>query len=373
MHKLLAMLALIISTGLLLGQNTDRSPSTCMFLGIEPSSINLAIGGHDVGNVNIWHNSPLTSHSNPAMGAFREGVSYGFTKYDWLPDTDLGMVYHASMVNLGYQGLSITLPAYKFRNQSAIYVDNGLQYALIPGEDDPVTFNSYDTAGEYGLAVSIFDVADKYISDPFIKEHIDLAVGLNYIDILSYHGPDGEDRAHCWNLGTVGKFSAEYNKGIGFEGVFAHTNQNLFDNEMDFEIPGAAPERIWGRANTGFALGANLKTDNQIIDFNRRLTFCDNLLSARYLSSTSDDGDYRTRGYGVELGVLDTFFIRKGRYENYKGEVYGNTFGYGIDLHYKDLASLSWNYAEFPGGGLTNVQRSHDFNVSFDLLAILKN
>lgn len=374
---LLAML--LLCTVFLFGQGRYDTRGACLFLAIEPSSINLAIGGHDVGNVNIWHNSPLTSYSNPALGAFREGVSYGFTKFAWLKDTDLGMMYHASMLNMGYKGLSITLPSYNLRDQDAIYFDQGLQDVLIPGEDDPVSFRFYDTAGVYGLAVNIFEIGDKYTSEPFIKEHLALAIGLNYVDILSYSPYNGKNisgiakrRSHCWNLGTVARFNTEHELGIKFEGVLAYTNQNLFHNEFDYGIEGTDPEEIWGRSNTGFALGANLKKDNAILDPGWELPFCDNLLSIRYMSSFSDDNKYKTKGYGMELGLLDTFFIRKGRYENFKGEVDGNTYGCGIDIHYKDLVSLSWNYAAFPGGGLTDVQTSDDVNVNFDLLAINK-
>lgn len=382
MKNWLLCVMLLLGTVLLFGQGADKTFSTCLFLGLEPSSINLAIGGHDVGNVNIWHHSPLTSYTNPAMGAFHEGVGYGFTKFEWLKDADLGILYHASMVNLGYQGWSITLPSYKFRDQSAIYFDTGTHnWTDFNGEENG-TFHTYDSAGVYGLAVNIFEVADKYIPEPFIKEHLDLAVGLNYVDIQSYLGPvyygpgaigTVRGRSHCWNLGTVGRFRTEHDLGIGFEGVVAHTNQNLFNNELGYGIIGGDPEKIWGRTNTGFALGVNLKTANEIIgDIGRKFPFCDNLLSARYLSSFSDDSEYKTKGYGMELGLLDTFYIRKGRYEDFKGEVYGDTFGYGINLHYKDLVSLSWNYAEYPGGGLTDVQESDDINVNLDLLTITK-
>lgn len=375
MKKLLLCVVLLLNTMLVFGQGADKIQSTCLFLFFEPSSINLAIGGHDVGNVNIWNNSPLSSYTNPAMGAFREGVGYGYTKFEWLKDTDFGMFYHASMVNLGYKGWSVTLPSYKFRDQRAIYFDHGWQNFVGPNGEEISEYRSYDSAGVYGLAVNIFEVADKYISEPFIKEHLDLALGLNYVDIHSYLGryPGGtaRGRSHCWNLGTVGRFQSEHELGIGFEGVAAYTNQNLFDNEMDYGIEGNDPERLWGRTNTGFALGVNLKTANEIFgDISRELPFCDNLLSARYLSSYSDDSEVKTRGYGMELGLLDTFYIRGGRYEDFEGEVDGDTFGYGINLHYKDLVSLSWNYAEFPGGGLTDVQEADDINVNFNLLKL---
>ena len=55
MHKWLIVLALMISTRLLFGQNTDRSKAPYMFLGFEPSSINLAIGGQDVQKSNDFN------------------------------------------------------------------------------------------------------------------------------------------------------------------------------------------------------------------------------------------------------------------------------------------------------------------------------
>lgn len=41
--------------------------------GLEPSAINLAMGGSPIAAVNYWHRDPMTSYGNPAFTALHEG------------------------------------------------------------------------------------------------------------------------------------------------------------------------------------------------------------------------------------------------------------------------------------------------------------
>jgi len=71
---------------------------------------------------------------------------------------------------------------------------------------------------------------------------------------------------------------------------------------------------------------------------------------------------------GMELGLLDTFFLRQGYYEDKAGGISGGTIGYGINLHYKNLVRLSYNWARIPTALLRDHENSYDLNLNFDLL-----
>jgi len=342
------------------------SPNACLFLGMEQSCINLALGGHAIGNVNIWHDSPLSSLSNPASGAFREGIGWGFSEKDWLKATGLGFTTNASLVNLGWNGVSLTLPSYKLKDRSGVYFDQGMVGS------GSASYHSYDTAEVYGFAFDAVKLTGKFTSLPFVEEHFSLAGGMNYLGIESYYyppsSPYGKGKGESWDIGTAAKFSWKDLSGVNLEAVAAYTHRNAFDNKIDWGQ--GMKEPIWESESHGYALGASLAAEPLL--GSSKLIFCENLLSARYLSSTSNDSGYTSKGYGGELGLLDTFFLRRGRYDDYEGEVAGATWGYGVNLHYKDFVSVSWNYAKYPGGDLMPEQEARDINANINLMKVGK-
>lgn len=72
----------------------------------------------------------------------------------------------------------------------------------------------------------------------------------------------------------------------------------------------------------------------------------------------------------MEFGFLDSFYYRTGRYEDKVGRFVGNTEGYGININYKQLFSISYNYSDFPGGGLQDRQTSYDIAFTIDGLTV---
>lgn len=342
------------------------SPNSCLFLGMEQSCINLAMGGHAIGNVNIWHDSPLSSLSNPASGAFREGISWGLSEKDWLKATGLGYTTSSSLVNLGWDGVSFTLPSYKLKDRSGVYFDLGM------AGSGSASYHAYDTAEVYGFAFDAVKLTGKFTSIPFVEEHFSLAGGMNYLGIESHYyppsSPYGKGKGESWDIGTAGRFCWEDESGVNLEAVAAYTHRNAFDNKIDWG--NGMKDAIWESESLGYALGASLSAEKLL--GNSKLIFCENLLSARYLSSTSNESGYISKGYGGELGLLDTFFLRRGRYDDYQGDVIGATWGYGVNLHYKDLVSVSWNYAKYPGGNLTPNQEARDINANINLMKVGK-
>ncbi len=77
-------------------------------------------------------------------------------------------------------------------------------------------------------------------------------------------------------------------------------------------------------------------------------------------------------GRGIELGLLDTFFYRNGFYDDSAGYVTGPSTGLGLNLHYKDLISLNFNWAIFAGGELVDHNESFDIGFNVDIPKTLK-
>lgn len=359
---------------ILLGSLWGARSFSFLILSFEPSCINLGIGGAAVGGVNIWHKDALTSYSNPAAGAFREGISWGFSEKDWLKDTGFGYRYNASLVNIGYKGLSITLPTYKLSEQSGQFLDCGIQTGENATPQAGEKYHCYDTVSVYGIAINASDLADKYLAQDIISEHIDVAVGVNYKGVKSYLAPPGSavgiGKGGSWDVGAVGRISWEDVSGIGLEVVGAYNHNNVFNAKSDFGGGHIYP--IYERESSGYAFAVNLSGEKVLGGLiPNEYMFFDRLSSFRYLHNNTNEGGDRIQGFGYELGLFDTFFIRKGRYKHYAGDIVGNTSGYGINLHYKELISLSWNYAEYPGGLLMNgPQKAEDINVNVDFITM---
>jgi len=85
--------------------------------------------------------------------------------------------------------------------------------------------------------------------------------------------------------------------------------------------------------------------------------------------------------YGAEFGFLDTFYLRRGYYQDKAGHITGKTSGYGINLHYKNTVSFGYNYAEMPGGELggpqvsvdtssSKLKQSKNYSINLDLIRV---
>jgi len=99
----------------------------------------------------------------------------------------------------------------------------------------------------------------------------------------------------------------------------------------------------------------------------------DNFWSFRLMSSLEGGRTFRGNiyGNGLEFGLIDTLYLRVGRYDDVEGDVRGFSFGFGVNLKIKELVSLSCNYAGFPGGGLQRLQTSMDFGLHLDIMSMM--
>jgi hypothetical protein len=375
-------LALSILFILLIGSAFAVGEYGCVFLSIEPSNINRAMGD-GVGVVNIWHDSPLTSYSNPAIAAFREGVSYGVINDNWLEGSEIDdMYYNCGVMNIAYQGIGLTLPAANRKHDSGIMMDYGTQYQYDDMGDIIGSFNSFDEAPYYGLAVNPLVFLHSLNSGFPVLRYLDLALGVNKVKINSFLGTEQDAsgdvvnrtaKSTSTNLGVIAKVNhiTEYN--ILLEGVLGLSAFNILKDDITY-IRNDQKATVYLHRNQGIAFSASLLADEALKGhINPGLIFFKSFLTGRALASMIEyPSDERIYSYGAELGLLDTVYGRYGRYEDKAGHITGTAYGYGINLHYKDIISYSYNYSSSPGGELVDRQKASDHNVMFNPVSIYK-
>ena len=350
----------------------------CIFSAIEPSSINRAIG-MTTGSVNIWHENPFMNCANPAIGSFHEGFSFSFINDKWFEEVPglNKMYYDASMISYGYRGISVIFPFYngsKANEKFGLTMDYGNENIVDENGNVTNNFNAYESSQTYGLSFNFTKIYCNFVESDFtFLNHFDLAVGANFVAIKSVLSPNSENfngtaDGTKLDIGTIAKFSYIFNNNINFEAVYGLSHHNVGKSDISYghEIQ---KDIIYRDCNQGFAGSVSLLSKGFLSEDH---AFFENIFCLRYLHSVENNFQDSPDivGYGCEIGFFDTVFIRKGYYDDTAGSVKGQTFGIGINLHYKKMIAITYNYSEFPGGELQNSQDSSDFGISSDFIEI---
>jgi len=360
------------------------SQSGLLFLSFEPSSVNNALGCNPVAAANIWSRSALTAYSNPALPALQNGIIYSFTRYKWLPEAGMGkMYYNAAFLTASHLGIGVLLPAPNGNlGKFGINMDFGEQVAMDEQGNFLGTFEAYDDALVGGLSVNPLETYRKLVPDyPPWLNFIDLAAGLNYAHLYSYQGPgtgntedEVEAGADIFNFGSVARLSYTLEELIKLEAVYGLVLFNFGRARVSY-VDQSQSDPIYRHVNQAGAFSVSVPSSRILEGFlDPEYIFCEHLFSLRALTGTIDErfDDDKIPGGGIEVGLLDTFFTRFGRYEDKEGSITGNTFGLGFNLHYKNLAALMINYSKYPAGDLQDKgHKTVDFNLNFDLLGLM--
>jgi hypothetical protein len=317
-----------------------------IFLGIEPSSINRALGVN-TGTVNIWHYNPLMTHANPAVSAFHNGVAWGYTKDGWFDDVPgiEGMYYNASFVSYAYKGISFTLPMLNAYDSSGIYFKYDNQ--------------SHEQAQYYGFALNPVEIYRNLSSNQHdLFKKLDFSLGTNFVYIRSNLFPEWlggkEGVAKKMNIGSVVRFTDTINEDWNYELVYGLSLMNANKKTISYNDSENA-DIIYRTQNHGIAGSFSLKSEAVVINFPiKQFLYYENFLNIRILASSQDDYSNSSliTGFGTEIGLLDSFFFRTGYYNDSDGSVTGNSLGFGLNFNIKQILQLSYNYASFPGGEL---------------------
>lgn len=362
------------------------SESACIFTLINSSATDVAFG-LDSGTANIWNTSPLSVWSNPAKLGYHKGFAYGYSHTPWFRTIFPDMYHQSSYISYGWNGIGILLPAPSAKNRWGTVFSYGEQEWTDKFGNVIGTFEYYDACSKFALGVNTLEFISNFISNENIRSlqyYGELSVGFNYDMIHSELAPGGAGstpdslsaiaNAHSTSIGLIGRISP-FNKmnALGGFCTLDITGGLYYLNPSKEEITyiNDSDPLPWG-TNSAFSGKISITKDILISKETPSVSadFTENLFSFYYsqdktLHGEKSDNNPSKWSYGYEVTFLDIFLIRNGHYKDEVGEVEGDTHGIGLNLNYKDLIQLQFNYNKFEFGGTSESKRDILFRADF--------
>ncbi len=332
--------------------------------------------------------SGLYSWSNPAHASIHNGLQVSYINDEWFKEANMDDIYfYHSYANMTYNGFGLTIPMMNKIIDDNITFGTTMSYGEMESSNEEndysETYESYETSPKITIAFNPFECYKEKFKDSFFKA-VDLNVGLAYGYVYSDLAPEGngvtgnpagvKGKTHALDIGFMGVVHlSELNnlEFINLDASYGYTLTNMTDSKISYgEQFGSDSLPMTQRYGLGFYSAIPMRDIELFPSFN---SFFKTIISFMYTFGKERDLNSNSNpinGNGFELGLLNTFFYREGSYEDAKGGIVGDSKGYGIRLNYEDIASLEYNYAEFPGGELAATQKSNDWMLNLNILKI---
>ena len=364
--------------------------SGCLFLSINPSAISRSMGNCG-GVADAWHQSPNVGWSNPALASVHDGLQIGYSHDAWFEEAGISDIYvNHSYANMTFRGIGVTIPLpnsiIKDRLQFGTTLDYGGMDRTDEENNDLGTFEAYETATKVTFAFNPMEYYKESLKETSFRA-VDLHLGLTYNYVYSDLAPagsgtpeyetKGNGSASSLDLGVLAKVNIHEimnNDMFNLECSIGFSSTNVGNEIIGYgNYPGQA-DPLPNVNSQGFGLYASIP--NRSTYLTEDLTgFIPNLFSIMYTNGMSkdenDDRDPET-GSGIEIGIGDTFFYRIGKLEDRDGGLSGDSRGFGFRFNYLDYGTVEYNWAEFPGGSLTDYQRMEDWMINLNILKVIK-
>ena len=370
-YKLFLLVILLVFTGHL----TAGSEFTGIFTEINPSATTIAFGNQS-GTAYIWGNNPLNSWSNPALLAYNNGLSWGWSRDPWFEDIIHGMYLNSSYLSYSNRDYGILIPMINANGKFGTTIDYGEQEAYDAQGHLIDTFNSYETCSRFAVAKKLFHY--NLLHNSGNSDSFTLSAGYDFryfTSNLPFFVSDSLDHdivhGTMHGLGLLGHFMHHQrlhsaNSSLTFEVTSGYYQMNLFKSEMPYEsgdipLPYGNHFGIAGKITYNF--GSSISLPLHFLQEN--VSFC-------YVYDTEKLGNYDSEwGCGYELGFFNTLFLRCGEYHDEQGHMEGNTSGIGVKFNINSVVYFEYNYATSPGGDLQAEQKKTDIMISVDLMKVL--
>ncbi len=374
---LIALLLLMISSAFA-GIYHDYA---CSFLSIDPSVTNRALG-LTTGAANIWHSNALMAYANPALPALHEGMSLGsiFDNEPEQPNQE-NIFYHGSLITLAHSGIALTLPSLNTNVKAGLTMDYGQEQSYQPLELNQNFFSLYESSAVYGFSISPLRLYRSFTGQDSQFKNLEVSLGCNYVDVYSkigntqmgnYYYHDGNDRSRSIDTGILAKYAVQPIELLKLQGVVGLAHFNVFKNKIHY-FNEVREDLLYSHRNLGLALAASIPARTIATNEEDSWYFKDkDFLALRFLSS-SLNYYYNTAnvtGNGLEFSFLDTVYFRRGHYKNILSKVQGDTYGFGINLDYKNIIVYSFEYANFPGGEFKERRESYENNLTINFTGL---
>jgi len=372
-YKLFLLVILLILTA---HNDADAEDYVGLFTTFNPSAETIAFGNQS-GTAYIWGNNPLNSWSNPALLAYNNGLSWGWSRDPWLEDIVSSIYLNSSYLSYANNDLGILLPIINASAKFGTTIDYGEEKAYDAQGYLVDTFHSYETCSRFAVAKKLFHL--NFLHNSGNSDLFTLSGGYDFRYITSnlpLFVADSLDRDIVH--GTM--------HGIGFLGHFTHDHwinnsksllkielasgiylMNLFKNEMhyksgDYPLPYGTRLGFTGKVSYYFGTNSNISMPVSFLQSN--VSLCLLYDTAKYADNPS------TWGQGYEFGLFETIFLRWGKHHDQSGQE-RNTFGLGVKLNCSGV-HFEYNYATFSIGSLDTTERKDDLMISVDLKKVLK-
>ena len=369
----------------------DIYPS-CIFTSINPSATGMSLG-RCCGGADIWNKNPLDVWSNPAMLGYYEGLSLGYSHDSYLEEAIEDLYFDSSYLVIGWKGIGIMVPMLNNQSKFGTRFDYGIQNVYEEDANCVKLVNPWESSAELAVGLNLLEFYGAFSDDEGISKlqaYTDLSLGYNYNIITTNnieYGPSENDN---------GTFIREsYLDGLGMILRFSPLNERNYSSnyylKTDFVI--SLYSRNYSRTSirssnsynpiafskdsaASFKLGVgieNLKSTFGTEFYNISTVFCEDIISLKlYTGKSHMDDNCMVYGNGLEFSLFDIVSLRVGDYNDEQGHVEGRTTGLGLNLRYHDLVQLQYNYAEYPGGEIQEVQKVSDFMLNVNLGMIFK-
>lgn len=344
------------------------------FMHFSPSAINQAMGSGYVGVADVWHSSPLIAVDNPAMPALHEGIAYGYVQDRFLEGAPGTNWYrYSGMLSMGYQGIGILLPAVNPYGNFGTFFDYGGMNTTSEEEFGAgYRYHAYESTRSYGISFNPFEYKRSRDAQ-FATQYagLDASVGLTYSRVYSnvfaslQPPSDWECKENILELGLLAHGKQPLASWLVLEGSLGFHKYNLTNAVVEYtDSLGTTP---WGQNNVygaGMAVSLPLAA---AIGTNPLSDWVENLFTVRALADKNVSHDFGcSTSTGMELGMLDSIYLRWGYCDENAGDWSGSTRGIGLSLHRRGVGSIEANYAEFPNAHWPGDQHGWDVMLQID-------
>ena len=388
-HGLLAaaMMVLLLAISAPTGAQNLEAESGAQSLLLDPSVRSSAMGHSS--NAVFW-GSGSNYWSNPALLAYRQGAEYEWGRTQLVPDLAKDVFFTTKRLTLGYGGVGLLVAGKPVSNVGGQRLSYGESFATDVDGNILGTFTSYEDTRSFAIGANLLEFAEHALKVggmeiPALSRYGDVAVGWSekrthvflapadvtldhvaaegyvtthdsgvLVRLTPYDGIDhpgtlpGLDRVLAARLeGSYGGSTQNYNNA-----TIAYVDPNQSDPVARIQIKGWAahasfdlPQRY--RENIrAHRLGWLTDMISPLISVGRtgskQLPLIPDATTGGLRSGT------RIRNSGWEVTLANIYSFRGGKIDDPAGTIQGETSGWGIGLHLKDVAGFNYDRATIP-------------------------
>ena len=328
--------------------------------------------------------------SNPALLAYRRGVEYEWGRTQLVPQIADDVFFTSKRLTLGYWGVGFLVAGKPISSVGGLRLDYGVSIATDVDGNELGRFRSYEDTQAFATGANLLEFAEHALKVggmeiPALSRYGDVAVGWSekrthvflapadvtldhvaaegyvtthdsgvLVRLTPYDGIDhpgtlpGLDRVLAARLeGSYGGSTQNYNNA-----TIAYVDPNQSDPVARIQIKGWAahasfdlPQRY--RENIrAHRLGWLTDMISPLISVGRtgskQLPLIPDATTGGLRSGT------RIRNSGWEVTLANIYSFRGGKIDDPVGTIQGETSGWGIGLHLKDVAGFNYDRATIP-------------------------